>query len=71
MANNSSVAERASNSWKVTYSSFLTGLLAFFLLLVFKAEHEAESTFKFADRMMDDIFRKIQAEKQEQQGMPR
>lgn len=63
MSNNSIVAERASSGWKVTYSSFLTGLLAFFLLLVFKAEHEAESTFKFADRMKDDIFHKIQTEK--------
>ncbi len=58
------VAERASNGWKVTYSSFLTGLLAFFLLLVMKAEHEAESTFKFADKMKDDIYKQINFQKQ-------
>lgn len=65
MSLKSAVADRASNGWKVTYSSFLTGLLAFFLLLVFKAEHDAESTFKFADRMKDEIYKKINIEKQE------
>ena len=57
-------AERASSGWKVTYSSFLTGLLAFFLLLIFKAEHEAESTFKFADKMKDVVYKQVLREKQ-------
>ncbi len=64
MSNNSRVAERASNGWKVTYSSFLTGLLAFFLLLIFKAEHESESTFKFADQMKEVVYKQVLREKQ-------
>ncbi len=64
MAKLSLSAERASNSWKVTYSDLLTGLLAFFLLLIIKAEEDAKTTFKFADQMKDVIYSKIVKEKQ-------
>ncbi len=64
MSDNSIVAERASNSWKVTYSDLLTGLLAFFLLLIIKAEQDANTTFKFADQMKDVIYAKVMREKQ-------
>lgn len=57
-------AERASNAWKVTYSDLLTGLLAFFLLLIIKAEQDANTTFKFADQMKDVIYAKVLKEKQ-------
>ncbi|MBT3230048.1 MAG: OmpA family protein [Candidatus Marinimicrobia bacterium] len=60
----STIAERASNSWKVTYSDLLTGLLAFFLLLIIKAEQDANTTFKFADQMKDVIYAKVMKEKQ-------
>lgn len=60
----STIAERASNSWKVTYSDLLTGLLAFFLLLIIKAEQDANTTFKFADQMKDVIYAKVVKEKQ-------
>ena len=63
MSDNSQVAERASNSWKVTYSDLLTGLLAFFLLLIIKAEEDANTTFKFADQMKDVIYSKVLHEK--------
>ncbi len=56
-------SERAANSWKVTYSDLLTGLLAFFLLLIIKAEQEANTTFKFADQMKDVIYGKVMHEK--------
>ncbi len=56
-------ADRAANSWKVTYSDLLTGLLAFFLLLIIKAEQEANTTFKFADQMKDVIYGKVMYEK--------
>jgi len=58
------IAERAANSWKVTYSDLLTGLLAFFLLLIIKAEQESNTTFKFADQMKDVIYAKVLKEKQ-------
>ncbi|NQV42053.1 MAG: OmpA family protein [Candidatus Marinimicrobia bacterium] len=61
------IAERASNSWKVTYSDLLTGLLAFFLLLIIKAEQDANTTFKFADQMKDVIYAKVLKEKQDRQ----
>jgi flagellar motor protein MotB len=61
------IAERASNSWKVTYSDLLTGLLAFFLLLIIKAEQDANTTFKFADQMKDVIYAKVMMEKQVRQ----
>ena len=61
------IAERASNSWKVTYSDLLTGLLAFFLLLIIKAEQDANTTFKFADQMKDVIYAKVMNEKQVRQ----
>ncbi|MBC8376539.1 MAG: OmpA family protein [FCB group bacterium] len=64
MPDNSLIAERASNSWKVTYSDLLTGLLAFFLLLIIKAEQDANTTFKFADQMKDVIYAKVMHEKQ-------
>jgi len=57
-------AERASGAWKVTYSDLLTGLLAFFLLLIIKAEQDANTTFKFADQMKDVIYAKVLNEKQ-------
>ena len=63
----SSISERASNSWKVTYSDLLTGLLAFFLLLIIKAEQDANTTFKFADQMKDVIYAKVMKEKQDRQ----
>ncbi|NQV16310.1 OmpA family protein [bacterium] len=65
MSHISFVAERASNSWKVTYSDLLTGLLAFFLLLIIKAEEDANTTFKFADQMKSVIYSKIAKEKQD------
>lgn len=58
------IAHRAANSWKVTYSDLLTGLLAFFLLLIIKAEQDANTTFKFADQMKDVIYAKVVKEKQ-------
>lgn len=67
MSQLSKTAERASTGWKVTYSSFLTGLLAFFLLLIYKAEHDTESTFKFADQMKDVVYRQVMGEKQKRQ----
>jgi len=63
MSEKSLVADRASNSWKVTYSDLLTGLLAFFLLLIIKAEQDANTTFKFADEMKDIIYSKVLKEK--------
>lgn len=57
-------SDRASNSWKVTYSDLLTGLLAFFLLLIIKAEEDANTTFKFADQMKDIIYSQVSQEKQ-------
>jgi len=56
-------ADRASNSWKVTYSDLLTGLLAFFLLLIIKAEQDANTTFKFADQMKEAIYARVMYEK--------
>jgi len=64
MSEVSLTAERASNSWKVTYSDLLTGLLAFFLLLIIKAEQESNTTFKFADQLKDVIYSKVVREKQ-------
>jgi len=64
MSDLSLIAERASSSWKVTYSDLLTGLLAFFLLLIIKAEQDANTTFKFADQMKDVIYAKVLQEKQ-------
>ncbi len=67
MSDISLIAGRASNSWKVTYSDLLTGLLAFFLLLIIKAEQDANTTFKFADQMKDVIYAKVVHEKQVRQ----
>ncbi|MEA3286140.1 MAG: OmpA family protein [Candidatus Marinimicrobia bacterium] len=63
MLKTSFVAQRASTSWKVTYSDLLTGLLAFFLLLIIKAEEDANTTYKFADQMKDVIYSKVVREK--------
>jgi len=63
MSDNKVIAERAANAWKVTYSDLLTGLLAFFLLLIIKADKEASTTFKFADQMKDVIYAKVLREK--------
>lgn len=63
MSDNTIVHERASNSWKVTYSDLLTGLLAFFLLLIIKAEQESNTTFKFADQLKDQVYSKVLSEK--------
>jgi len=63
MSDNTLIASRAANAWKVTYSDLLTGLLAFFLLLIIKAEQDANTTFKFADQMKDQIYAKVLQEK--------
>ena len=63
MSKLSATAVRASNSWKVTYSDLLTGLLAFFLLLIIKAEQESNTTFKFADQLKDNIHKQVITEK--------
>ncbi|MCF7823817.1 MAG: OmpA family protein [Candidatus Marinimicrobia bacterium] len=63
MSDLSLTSERASNSWKVTYSDLLTGLLAFFLLLIIKAEQESNTTFKFAAQLKDTIYAKVIREK--------
>ena len=64
MSETTITAQRAANSWKVTYSDLLTGLLAFFLLLIIKAEQDANTTFKFADQMKDVIYAKVVKEKE-------
>ena len=66
MSDNTIVAKRAANAWKITYSDLLTGLLAFFLLLIIKAEKEASTTFKFADQMKDVIYAKVMQAKTHQ-----
>jgi len=47
----------------MTYSSLLTAVLAFFILLVIQAENEADSTFKFADRLKNRMYSQIMQEK--------
>ena len=63
MSKLSATAGRAANSWKVTYSDLLTGLLAFFLLLIIKAEQESNTTFKFADQLKETIYKQVVSEK--------
>ena len=63
MSKLSAIAVRASNSWKVTYSDLLTGLLAFFLLLIIKAEQESNTTFKFADQLKETVYKQVIDEK--------
>ncbi len=43
------------DAWMVTYGSLLTGVLAFFLLLVGRTTSEAESLFKFTDNLTQRI----------------
>jgi len=63
MSKLSAIAVRASNSCKVTYSDLLTGLLAFFLLLIIKAEQESNTTFKFADQLKETVYKQVIDEK--------
>jgi chemotaxis protein MotB len=65
MSDNKAISTLAANAWKMTYSDLLTGLLAFFLLLIIKAEQDANTTFKFADQMKDVIYAKVMKEKSE------
>lgn len=67
MSKLSAIAVRASNSWKVTYSDLLTGLLAFFLLLIIKAEQESNTTFKFAAQLKDQVYSQVLHEKNARQ----
>ncbi len=60
------VSPKLGMGWMVTYGDLLTGLLAFFILLIVKTEQEAEATFKFADRMKEMVYAKIMAEKEAQ-----
>ena len=53
-----------STTWMVTYGSLLTAVLAFFLLLVQKAESEAESTFRLADKLKSQYYVDLLAEKE-------
>ncbi len=47
------------DNWMVTYGSLLTGVLAFFLLLVGKSTSEAESIFRFSDNLTAHIGQQI------------
>ncbi|MCF7807184.1 MAG: OmpA family protein [Candidatus Marinimicrobia bacterium] len=67
MSKLSLTAARASNSWKVTYSDLLTGLLSFFLLLIIKAEQESNTTFKFAAQLKDQVYAQVLDEKSARQ----
>lgn len=58
-------ASKLKASWMVTYGDLLTGLLAFFILLIVKTEQEAETTFKFADRMKEMIYAQCVAAKEQ------
>ncbi|MCK5521194.1 MAG: OmpA family protein [Candidatus Marinimicrobia bacterium] len=53
------------DNWMITYGSLLTGVLAFFLLLVGKSTSEAESIFKFSDNLTAHIGKQIDKMKQE------
>lgn len=63
MSDSHSAARVRTSSWVMTYGALLTGVLAFFLLMVTKAEKEAASTYRFADRMNERIYRQIMREK--------
>ncbi len=63
MSSSQSASKIRTSSWIMTYGALLTGVLAFFLLMVTKAEKEAASTFRFADRMNERIYRQIMQEK--------
>jgi len=54
------------DNWMVTYGSLLTGVLAFFLLLVGRSTSDAESIFKFSDNLTAYIGEQISAEKDRQ-----
>jgi len=56
---------KAKNVWMITYSDLLTGLLAFFVLLIVKTEKEAESTFRFAERMKAVVYSELSAAKKD------
>ncbi|HDR05723.1 MAG TPA: hypothetical protein ENN84_10845 [Candidatus Marinimicrobia bacterium] len=53
------------DAWMVTYGSLLTGVLAFFLLLVGRTTSEAESLFKFTDNLTQRIGQQLSALKNE------
>ncbi|MCF7801479.1 MAG: OmpA family protein [Candidatus Marinimicrobia bacterium] len=54
---------RDTATWQVTYSSLLTAVLAFFILLIIQAENEVASTYRFADRLKSKMFKEIVREK--------
>lgn len=51
-------------TWQMTYSSLLTAVLAFFIMLIIQAENEVASTYRFADRLKNKMFEEILREKQ-------
>ncbi|PIZ61392.1 MAG: hypothetical protein COY19_12455 [Candidatus Marinimicrobia bacterium CG_4_10_14_0_2_um_filter_48_9] len=57
------VDARDTSTWQVTYSSLLTAVLAFFILLISQAESEVASTYKFADRLKSRIYGEIMQQK--------
>jgi len=48
------------DGWKLIYASLLTGVLAFFLLFVSRATHEATSVFRFSDNLTAQIGRQLE-----------
>jgi chemotaxis protein MotB len=70
MDNNSSQQLRSEakydrDAWMVTYGSLLTGVLAFFLLLVGRTTSEAESLFRFTDNLTQRIGQQLSSLKNE------
>lgn len=59
----SAVDARDTSTWQLTYSSLLTAVLAFFILLISQAESEVASTYKFADRIKIKMFSEILQQK--------
>lgn len=54
---------RDTSTWQLTYSSLLTAVLAFFILLISQAESEVASTYKFADQLKSRIYAEIMQQK--------
>ncbi len=52
--------------WMMTYASLLTAVLAFFILFVTRAEHEAATTFKFSERIKNMLYSRILEDKESQ-----
>lgn len=50
---------RDHSNWMVTYASLLTAVLAFFILFINRAENEASATFKFPERMKNQLYSQI------------